>query len=649
MMEIESNINTLDPKKEEDFCNLVSSFRTSLGQLNTFLIDVIKYHKSFKKPCKIFANINNIYIKKFVLPNEAVHDELTHYRSTSIIQQYLTRYSEKVLDKFNEKIDDIFDDFMQDSKSPYNGLSLKKPESKESLKKKLDQYKNTITDSKRQPRVYDDYFDDISLIYKRDCANDDDEEEDSEYRPDRRFFKDPYPSIPKEDQYLINQFMTYVNFLILLRIILSFSDKFEILSQKHNIPVPAPMEEDTTDIEDFEEIVFVDDEDKTTNLEKKNNILIRQLKELKSQHLEDIKKLEEMQEKINKSEQQHRNDIKKQKDQEKIINKLEEELDLSQQQIRDLLSKIDDLTAISAKDPTESINAESDEVYALGFSKFRKAIDNMNSGFVELIKHRKPLKKSCQAIAKINNQFVHNVVSDSSKDLTHYARFNNIYNYYLMKNDSDVVILNLLENLREEIRKTLDTYEPFNENEFNTKRGFSQAEIDSIDKVKKYLKDAKEKAIKIDFKKNHDIFDDFIEEKIEPIYTKENFDDEDDDQPIEKRYFGKPYQNIPPIVKKKVDHYLSLVNSLISLSVIVDFDKYVNEVILGRLTKSNDKNIQTVKLYNDMLSELKSKDTGTNDLIPIVNNLSSSALEIATEVKNYHDQIYDSLLSNDIH
>ena len=233
---------------ETDFLSLISSFRSSLDQMNTCFIDLIQYHEELKEDCLIISKINNEIIKEFIFPNEDVHDELFHYRSTSIIFKYLnTDQTINLLNKMNKEIQNKLEEFLNDSSSPYNGLHLKKPRSIEKLKKKLDNLKKQIDDPKGEPDMHGFYMEEFSVIfgednltdeeYRKKHTNDDDNDgDDIFFEVDRRYYGNPYHFIPLSAQKSLRKFFVYVNSLIILRIILNFDDNICQTCEKFGIP-----------------------------------------------------------------------------------------------------------------------------------------------------------------------------------------------------------------------------------------------------------------------------------------------------------------------------------------------------------------------------------------------------------------------------
>lgn len=575
----ENNINLIDYKEEENFCNLISNFRTSLGQLNTFFIDLIKYNNEYKEKCSKIAKINNNFIKRFILPDGNVEKLLTHENSIYLIEEYLdnkTSEAPRLLNEINKEVKKQFDAFLSSPESPYNVENTKST----AVNKKLDKYKQSLNDdTKYQPRVIDDYFDDISSIFENCFGSDDDDDDDDNFsRNDRRFYKNPHPYIPKVVQKSVDQFMTYINIQIIIKNLLNYDNTINKCYDK----LGKTRVTKTIDPEMFAKLL------------NENQLLKNQIKEIKD-------------------EKTYLANDNKRKD--KQIRSLEDQCQKYEDKIRELERINKDLStpkpeSTKIKSLAPKLDLKDDDKFLNAISYFRTSIDNMNTSFMDLVKYDNYFIGDCKSIYNTNKQFIRDLVVDNSSDLGHFSRLLNIYQYYLKKNE--------ISNRKENICKHLIILKQKIKIQLNICRDDIMESISKdktltdkkINIIQKRLKDAEESINKLKFNSASeiDLYTDFISEKIEPIYKSknENSDDDDDDNndddEHEKRYYGNPYPNIPESVQYNISHFLALLNSLISISSVLEFNKYV-DVQVGKVSNIISK--QQITSKNEYLVQLK--------------------------------------------
>lgn len=600
-----NQINKVNYKEEDAFCNLISAFRTSLDQLNTVFIDLIGYHKEMKDTCTSIAKINNECIRKFLFPADKSYNLLIHQNSIYIIENYLNEEESKapkLLNKINEEIKEKFEAFLKSPESPYK---IENNQSK-ILNKKLDKFKEAIKETQYLSGIIDDYFDDVSSIFQRSFDknyndNDDDDDDNASSRNDRRFYGDIYPVIPKAVQNSIRQFMTYVNSQILIRNILNSDKSISKCYEKLKIPRPV-----------------------VVNYKEAYEQLLIENQNLKQQ----IKDFENEKESFNKQN--------KKKD--KQIKILEEKYKEADGQVRELKIKINELTRqlTKAKPARVAFVPKDDDKYLDAVSYFRRAIDNMNSCFMDLAKYDKNFQTECKTICHINNQFINDITNDDTSDLTHFARLNDVYRYYANKGDNEkdekTNICVLLINLKQKIERRFKYFKPF-------KVSFISITREQNEGIRKRLKEKRNSINKLKFTTYNDPDTDFMTEKIEPLFANHEDDDDSDnyDEKYDHRYFGNPYPNVPKFVQEKVNQFLAYANSLVAITSVLEFDKYVDSKIENVSNKNQKKQIS---LMNELFAKFKAM---AQEVEPKI-DLFEEGLNISEKIFNMHNGLLHNTL-----
>lgn len=212
-----------------------------------------------------------------------------------------------------------------------------------------------------------------------------------------------------------------------------------------------------------------------------------------------------------------------------------------------------------------------DDCYLDCVSKFRIAIDLMNSNFMDLIRFDKELTVQCREIVMHNHKFIKDMIF--GKELTHSKMLDKIEEFKTGEYDQ------LLKDLLEKINVNFENFNKKDESPINEQFKYKEECLkNKFEKFQDALKKYQE-----NIGKSKNIYDDFVETKINPLFSNDSDDDNDDDNDEDegdnnnKRSYGNPWPNIPREIQKSVNMFLSYVNSLISIKSILDFDKVISD------------------------------------------------------------------------